>query len=263
MNSGKNLFGLLILCLAAFFNSCSNDGDPVSARLNILLVDEPADYQEVNVEILGVSINYGSEDEKNGWEELETSTGIYNLLDLTAGNEVLLVSNDVPAGEISQIRLLLGENNSVLVDEEEYDLKTPSGQESGVKLNLKESFTEGIDYTIILDFDAARSVIDNPVKYILKPVIRANLEALNGAIEGVIDPNDVEAVVYAIQEQDTIATTYPDETGKFLLRGIPEGSYTLSIDLADDVGFEDYVENNISVTTGNITDLESIKLEVK
>jgi hypothetical protein len=103
--SGKYILVLCVFILVAFFHSCSNEDDPVSTRLNILLVDDPADYQEVNVEILGVSINYRAENDESGWEELETSTGIYNLLDLTAGNEALLVSNDVPVGDISQIRL--------------------------------------------------------------------------------------------------------------------------------------------------------------
>lgn len=247
------LFGLL---------SCSSN-DGFQSTLHVKLVDAPADYEAVNIEVLSVSINYGSENEESGWTDLETNSGIYNLLDLTAGNEVLLVSNEVPSATISQIRLLLGDNNSVVVDGEIFSLKTPSGQQSGVKLNLQQSFEEGIDYTILLDFDAAKSVVDNPVKYILKPVIRASMEALNGAIKGMVNPSDANAVIYAIQEEDTVASTYPNDEGMFMLRGIEEGVYTVSIDLPDDDLFVDEVIEDVNVNIGEITDLETINLEEK
>ena len=261
MKMKKLMYLLAFTGLLGLLSCSSNDG--FQSTLHVKLVDAPADYEAVNIEILSVSINYGSENEESGWTDLETNSGIYNLLDLTAGNEVLLVSNEVPSATISQIRLLLGDNNSVVVDGEIFSLITPSGQQSGVKLNLHQSFEEGLDYTIVLDFDAARSVVDNPVKYILKPVIRASMEALNGAIKGIVNPSDANAVIYAIQEEDIVASTYPNEEGMFMLRGIEEGVYTVSIDLPDDGLFVDEVIEDVNVNIGEITDLETINLEEK
>jgi len=231
--------------------------------LNVLLVDAPAEYDAVNVEILSVAINYGGEGEENGWEELDTQSDIYNLLTLTAGNEALLVSNDIPSGTISQIRLILGESNSVVIDGQDFDLKTPSGQSSGVKLSLKEDFEEGIDYTVILDFDAARSVLENPVRYTLKPVIRANLEATNGAIKGTIDPAEDGTVLYLMSGEDTITTTYPDSDGNFFFRGVAEGVYSILIDLPEESIYSDQSIDEVEVKTGEVNELDPTSLVEK
>jgi len=230
------------------------------ARLNVLLVDKPADYKSVNVEVLGVEINYGKEGEESGWTDLDANTGIYDLLTLTAGNEALLVSNDVQAGTISQVRLVLGDQNSVVNDEGEFELKTPSGQSSGLKLNIHQDLIEGLDYTIVLDFDVSRSVLENPVKYMLKPVIRASLDAQNGAIKGIIDPNEEGIVVYAMQGEDIITSTYPDESGLFLLRGLEQGAYTVSVDIPDESIYEDLTTELVEVEIGEITDLGTLEL---
>jgi len=256
----KLLTTLFLLVAVIGFYSC-DDNSTKSSRLNVKLVDKPADFSEVNVEVIGISINYGGENDEGGWQDLETKSGIYNLLKLTAGNEVLLVSNEIPSGSISQIRLLLGEKNTIVEKGgESYPLITPSGQSSGVKIKLNQIFEGGIDYTIILDFDAARSVVDNPQKYILKPVINANMEALNGAIKGIMDPTDAEVVIYAIQDMDTVASTYPDDVGVYMFRGIPEGTYDISFDLEDADILLDKLVEGVDVTIGEITDMGSVVL---
>lgn len=259
----KKLTSLFLLISVIGFYSC-NDNSTQSTYLNVKLVDKPADYAEVNVEVIGVSINYGGENDEGGFQELETKSGIYNLLTLTAGNDVLLVSNEIPSGTISQIRLLLGEKNTIVEKGgDSFPLVTPSGQSSGVKINLHQTFEGGIDYTIILDFDAARSVVDNPQKYILKPVINASMEALNGAIKGSIDPMDAAVVIYALQGLDTIASTFPDEDGAYMLRGIPDGTYDISFDLDDADPMIDQLVNGVNVSVGEVTDMGTIVLESK
>jgi hypothetical protein len=257
------VFSLLIVLLACITIISCTDDSTTTTKLNVLLVDAPASYDEVNVEVLSVAINYGGENEEEGWSELPTESGIYNLLELTSGNEAILVSNEVPSGSISQIRLILGDNNSVVVDGEEYDLKTPSAQQSGVKLSINQEFEEGFDYTIVLDFDASRSIVANPVKYILKPVIRASMQALNGAIDGTIDPNEEGAKIYAIQDPDTITSTLPDSEGYFILRGMEEGTYTVSIDLPLTSEYSGQIIEDVSVNIGSITNLETIGLQEK
>ena len=60
-------------------------------------------------------------------------------------------------------------------------LTTPSAQHSGLKLNVHAELTEGITYKILLDFDAARSIVKTGSgAYNLKPVIRTITEATSG-----------------------------------------------------------------------------------
>ena len=173
----NNIFYLLSITLLATLTSCNKDSE--SARLVIKLVDKSADYTAVNVDIQGISVhtNGDAEETDAGWVDLAGSdVGIKNLLDYTGGTELILVDTDFPAGKISQIRLKLGSENSVISDDE-YPLETPSGQQSGLKLQVHKDLVAGITYEFKLDFDAARSVIHNGAgKFILKPVIRVITE---------------------------------------------------------------------------------------
>ena len=257
----KKLFPLLLL-VGLILCSCEEQNFEKS-RLNILLIDKPADYQSVNIEVVGVEINYAKDGDESEWSSLEANAGIYDLLSLTAGNEALLVSSEIEAGLISQVRLILGDNNSIITEEGEFDLNTPSGQSSGFKLNIHQDFLEGLDYTIILDFDVSKSILENPRKYILKPVIRASLQAMNGAIKGVIDPLEEGVVVYALQGDEDIISTYTDESGLFLLRGLEQGIYTISIDIPDESVYEDLLVESVEVKSGEVTDLGTMELSEK
>src|SRR6185369_2567505 len=95
-------------------------------------------------------------------------------------------------------------------------------------LNVQAELTSGITYIIKLDFDAARSIVQNSSGYSLKPVIRVITSATSGAIKGSISPLDATPAVYAIIGADTLGTTYPDITGNFLISGLPQGTYAVS-----------------------------------
>ncbi|WP_069130151.1 sigma-70 family RNA polymerase sigma factor [Rhodohalobacter halophilus] len=123
---------------------------------------------------------------------------------------------------------------------------------------------EGIVYTLLLDFDALRSVHKTgqspAIDYILKPVIRASNEALTGNIEGVVNPVEARAAVFAIAGEDTLSSTYADEeSGYFMLVGLEEGSYNVSVNPREE-GYEETIIEDVSVTVGESTDLETVEL---
>ena len=248
---------LWIMVVAAFsLAACSSDEE--TARLEIRLTDAPGDYEAVYVDIQGVEIN--SESGDGGWKQLEVNKGIYNLIEFTNGMDTLLATAELPAGKVSQIRLKLGDNNTVVIDGDTKNLTTPSGQQSGLKLNVHADLVEGITYKLWLDFDAARSVVETGSgKYNLKPVIRTFTEAQSGAIKGMVTPAESHPAVFAINGADTVATTYADESGKFLLGGVPEGTYTVSFDPKD--GFDAFQKTGVSVSTGAVTDLGIVALQ--
>ena len=231
------------------------------ARLVVRMIDSPGDFQEVNVDIQAIEVNVSENGNGSGWTELSnTNTGVYNLLELTNGLSVVLADVELPAGFISQIRLILGENNTLKMDDQVTDLTTPSSQQSGLKLQLNATLTAGITYEVLLDFDAARSVVrsGNSGKFILKPVIRAIAEAQDGAIKGVVLPVEATAAVFAIQGADTVASSFADDTGVFLIRGLPGGNYTVGISPSFDY-LETSVEN-VQVVLGEITDIGTVSL---
>jgi hypothetical protein len=86
------------------------------------------------------------------------------------------------------LRLILGTNNTVVIDGISYELKTPSGQISGYKIKMDPQPLElGGLYRLIIDFDVSVSVHETGNgKYMLKPVVRGYLEPVVGAIAGTI-----------------------------------------------------------------------------
>ena len=251
----KSLIALVLV--AAVLVACDSNN---TAHLEVRLTDSPGEYDAVNIDIRGIEINAEEGNVTSGWKTIEVEDGIYNLLELTNGNDTLLSSIELPAGKVAQLRLVLGDNNSVVVDGNEIPLTTPSASESGLKLNVHAELTEGITYKILLDFDAARSVVrTGNGGYNLKPVIRMITEPTTGAIKGVVEPIESLPAVFAIAAGDTLATSYADENGKFLLKGVPAGTYTVSFDSKE--GFIDLDKTSVTVTTGTATDLGTIVLQ--
>lgn len=249
----KRIAGFLLLSI--FWLACSEDNQ--TAKLEVRLTDAPGDYEEVNIDIQSVEIN--SSDGNSGWTTLDVESGVYNILELTNGLDTLLATAELPAGRISQIRLILGNENSVKVNGETKPLSTPSAQQSGLKLNLNATLTEGITYTITLDFDAARSiVVKGNGTYSLKPVIRAIETSTSGAIKGTVTPLEAAPAVFAIVGTDTVATAYTDDVGKFILRSLPAGSYTVSFD--PKTGYLPQQKEGVTVTLGNVNDLGSVTI---
>lgn len=157
----------LLMSLMLSFNSCKKEEQ--RGAMTVKMTDAPADYLKVYVEVVGVQVH----SETNGWMHLPVNVGIYNLLDLQNNASVILASNaQLPSGKINQMRLILGTNNSLVTLQGTFDLKVPSGDETGLKININETIMPNHTTVILLDFDAAASVVDKGNgSYSLKPVI--------------------------------------------------------------------------------------------
>lgn len=252
-----------VMLSAVVFSACNDDDDDNTvkkATVEVRLTDGPGDYQQVNIDIEDVQIN--PTDDNSGWISLmdNNDKGIYDLLTLTNGEDTLLGSISTTAAKISQIRLILGTGNTVKVGGETYDLITPSAQQSGLKLNLQQTLSEGVTYKILLDFDAAKSIVARGNNtYSLKPVIRVISEATSGSISGTVSPVEANPAVYAISGADTVNTAFPDDAGKFLLKAIPAGTYQVTFEPAE--GYVPKQVESVIVTTGNVTSLGTVAIE--
>ncbi|MEH0153553.1 DUF4382 domain-containing protein [Limibacter armeniacum] len=241
----KTLLQLGIAVMAIIgLASCDGDNAEGNARLVVRLTDAPADYDKVMIDVQGVSYNVSNDTEgENGWALMNNSAiGVVDMLELTGGIDTLLADQELAPGYISQIRLHLGEKNTLVMGEEEVALSTPSAQQSGLKLNLHTELLAGVTYNVLLDFDVAKSIVaSGNEKYSLKPVIRAVAEATSGAVMGTVEPVGAGAVAYIYEEGEDgmpveVASAFTDENGQFLLKGIAPGEYTVSVEVAE--GFE-------------------------
>lgn len=256
-NFGPFLFFCSLLTLSLF--SCSDKDSNEKAKLEVRLTDDPAAFDAVFIDLKDVQINVTGDD-NNGWQSLPgVQKGIYNLLDLVNDKDTLLVNADIPSGKLHQIRLVLGSNNSIVVNGTTIPLETPSAMQSGLKLNVQQTVTGGILYTMLLDFDAGKSIVQSGNgKYILKPVIRTVLNAVGGSIKGAVTPSTVLTAVYAINGTDTM-TTFTDLSGGYFIKGVPAASYTLKY-WPTDTAYKSQVKTGIIVTTGNVTVVDTVRL---
>lgn len=234
----------------------TNQNNGGTAEVTMRLTDAPGEYDAVYVDIQQVEVTM----EGSSAVLIDAARpGVYNLLDFRNGLDTLLLKTTLPAGKISQIRLILGSNNSVVVNGQSYALNTPSAQQSGLKLNLKETLVAGNAYTFWIDFDAGNSIVaTGSGKYNLKPVIRAYSAETDGQISGYVFPGVALVTVYISDGVNTYAAI-PNPDGYFIVKGLPQGTYSVTYDAAV-ATYIDVTLTNINVTYGQVTDVGTTTL---
>lgn len=246
-------FALLVGLGACKKNDNNQQGN---AQITMKLTDAPANYDAVYVDIQQVAVTV------SGHSEImlvPARPGLYNLLSFRNGMDTMLLSANLPAGNIEQIRLILGSNNSVVVAGTIYQLNTPSAQESGLKLNFHTMLDANVSYTLWLDFDAGKSVIQTGNgSYKLKPVIRAYSATTNGKVSGYVLPLAAFSTVYAIQGTDTSVAIPSGIDGHFVIGGLAFGSYDLMV-MPSFGSYANY-STNIDVSYGVVTNVGTITL---
>jgi len=284
----KSIF-LAVFFVISFFliQSCNttNDGiDPnnnTTSRIQLKLVDAPGDYDQVWVDI--INVQYNRNDDDAGWTSFEgfpvvEGTHMIDLTELIAESTHILADEEIESGMLSKVRLVLGGNNYLILEGEddevgeEIPLKTPSAQQSGLKLHLDTELVAGYSYTFILDWDVQKSIVKagNSGIYNLKPVIHVIAEANSGTLFGRIadtdetdtEPMPLEAAItlYAPGDTDFLnpgQNTSSNDEGLFMLPGVPEGDYLVR------VTHDDYDDETRIVTVVNGQDTEANFLLIK
>ena len=164
----KHLLLCCMLLTSIGFISCKKNNSSTS-NLQVKLTDSPASYDAVNVDIQQVKINF--RDDSTGWVSLTTNAKVYNLLALQNGVETLLATGTVQTGLVKEIRLILGNSNTIIDGGVSYPLTVPSGSESGLKIKVGKSLNATLE-NLVIDFDAALSISQESTGYKLRPVLK-------------------------------------------------------------------------------------------
>lgn len=237
-----------IMGAAAVLAACGGGGgggDSGDGMLRVALTDATCAYDHVfvTVEKVGVHKSASAGDNDAGWSEIVLSPP--KKIDLrTLENGVLeeLGTMPLPAGQYSQVRLVLASNsasgpnslaNSVQPSGGTLTaLATPSGQQSGLKLQAHIEVAANQTTELLLDFDACKSVVKagNSGKYNLKPVLTVVPRTVTG-VQGFVSTTLPlgSTTVSAQQNGAVVRSTMPDSTGKFTIPFLPAGTYTLVI----------------------------------
>lgn len=266
MKTVKFVF-LLLTALAAgsfVFLACNKSSSSGSGHLQVMLTDGPGNYDAVYIDVEKVEVNVSSDTgTSSGWQTVNLlRPGIYNLLKFNNGIDTVLAAADLPAGELSQMRLVLGSNNTVVVNGQSYPLTTPSAQQSGLKFNIHSTLTAGIVYRLWIDFIANRSIVaTGSGKYLLKPVIRTYSEAVGGSIKGYALPYAAKPQVWASMGTDSLLALPDSATGYYFFGGVNPGTWNLRFH-AQDSTYKD-TAFAVTVSTGAVTNAGTVTLHKK
>ncbi len=248
---------------------CSGGGSSSSGTgtLSLMLTDAPTDeeYCEVNITIKEVQVHKVDvgDGEEGSWI-VETIGETYDLKELVNGVLAQLVTIELDPGQYTQMRLVIedapGANYLVVcpdceeaVDCQEPDpeLKIPSGFQTGVKLVHPFTIIEGLTTELILDFEAAKSIVKAGDKYLLKPTIK--VIGTHAVVSGTVTDDEVPANalggalvtaqtyhdVPEAEAKDQVVVhsyTYTDSAGDYAMH-LPPGLYCVVAHQADDIAY--------------------------
>ena len=226
----------ITLILSAGLNACSSNDSSSTGLLSVSVTDAPVDEAEkVVVEFRGVEIKPANGDSITfDFTDKCTADPLLcqiDLLALTNGfSEQILNGEIVPAGQYNWMRLKVNAEQNVrdsyiTIAGEEFELRIPSGAQTGLKLNRGFIVPADDEASFTIDFDLRKSVHDSVGTdyYILRPTLRMVDNTETGTLSGNVDSsfftNDCTAnaegiTTSAVYVFEGTVTTPDDEDGE-------------------------------------------------
>ncbi len=277
----------LILMFALVFSACEKNGVDSGSNLEVFLTDGPGEFDAVNIDIQKVEVkvdkseehkdddDHGEADDDDDddhltnidgfgeWIDIGFDPKVIDVLTLRNGVETKLGEADIEKGTVRKIRITLGENNSVVKDGVTHDLKlinlNPNKNYFYIKLfNRHRERANRAGVRVWVDFDISKSIIETNGHYFLKPFLRPFCNANFGAIAGSVTPLNAAAVVRITDGASFNSVALPNHEGRFMIRGLEEGNYTLTYEGA--AGYAPQTKSNVVVTKGKITRVDPVTL---
>lgn len=254
-----------LLTALSFFVGCKKDSDAAASgttKVQVRMTDAPGNFDKINLSVKEIVLISGGKP-----YVMASNVSTFNILDYRIGTtnpDILVASGDMPSGEITEVRLVLNDGSTIVQNGVQKALQTPSGQSSGVKVKLTSNLIlePGVTYSLVLDFDAAKSVVSlGNGGYLLKPVVRGLTLATSGLVSGTVLPLASRPEVLVIKGTDTVGTLADPVSGKFTVAGLAAGTY--AVKFAPVVGYRDSTITNINVAVGQNTNVGTITLKTQ
>lgn len=290
--------GLITLTLSLLFFACqkneiiTDNGTDHADKIAVYLTDDPCQFDSVFIDIKYIELKidtslYGRQNrfndndddhyhhewdnchnedhqhfDKNGiWDTLKISAGLYNILALRNGNNVLFGTGKIPVGKILKMRLTLGSRSYVVVSGKKYSLSLFHNNDNYAYVRIHGSnqdrkFKPG-QTTMWLDFNICKSIKLVHHDYYLMPFIRVFSMSGTGRLEGKVLPHAAQPYVVVWNATDT-ASALPEKDGRFKIQGLNAGSYNVIYE--GSFGYKDTTIFNVKVTQGQTAELPDITL---
>lgn len=248
-------------------------------RVKIFLTDNPVNYDAVYVDIQQIVVQVipdscqGRDNNRNDcfdddeyrcsvWDTLNIRAGVYNLLNLSNGVDTILANGLTISGRVNKLKMVLGTNNSVVIDSVRYPL-TLNGNNNTVTIQVKGADIDQLnpdELQFWLDFDAGASIVKvSNNRFVLKPKLKVFVPATTGAIAGKVFPKEAKPVVSAISNGDTLVAFPFGHNGKFMIRGLRGTTADIFIN-ATAGGYRDTTITGVTIKRGETKDIGTIQL---
>lgn len=260
------LTAMIGLALIYFVSCQKNERNDNHGTLRVSITDDPFPIEfidEANITITKVEIRMKDDNDGNPFITILEDTLELNLLELRNGVMAELLELEMPIGSYDLIRFYIDNASISVKDFGYYDLKVPSGSQTGIKvfINPDLRIEGGLTSELLLDFNLDKSFVlkgnmDTPAGikgFNFKPVIRAVNNSTAGTVKGIVSDTASAILPNAevwIMQDTTIATAYTDSSGFYAIPGIPQGFYSL---YSTKENYDTVMFSDIEIVAANFT----------
>lgn len=251
------------------------------AQLSIYMMDGPVAFTQVLIDIKQIAVkidtaaHHGDADNSqqwndnykgchNGnsaiWDTLSVTPGIYDLLKLRNGTDTLLASSFIANGKVLQVRITLGNDNTVYTDSTTQFPLNIIGPSNTFDLNVRREDIDVVSNTqfkVWFDFNLSKSIFFFDNKYWLRPQLQPFNDNTRPKLAGRVLPEGGSGFVAVYNQSDTVYAL-PWAGGYYQVRGINAGTYSVYFNGWH--GYKDTTINNITVGSSGLTTVPTITL---
>ena len=273
----KLLFPFFTAMLAIMLSGCTKSTDG-PGRLVVKVTDAPFPINMVEsatVTITKVELRKEGDGESDGSQFLTVWEGseAFNLLELRNGLVEQLLDVVIPQGSFDLVRLYVDQAGLKIKDGGDYEVKIPSGPQTGIKIFIDPVLVVegGLTSELLLDFDLSKSFVmrgntDSPAGisgFIFKPVIRAVNNSTAGSLSGTVTDSEKAVIagtaISVKQEDKEVGTATTDDNGHYTIIGLHSGTYTVT---ATKENYQVATTNDVKIVAGNQTTLDFVLAKI-
>lgn len=173
---------LLVVGATAIGAGCDSNVSAKEGTIEVRVTDAPPEYDIATIDIVFdfVAVHRVNGEDEGEWMTIQIVDGEFDLLQLQAEdlNGLLAQSTEDMTGRYTQLRIIIQSISVTLNGEGEVpEILLPSEE---LKFNRPFEVTEGETTILLLDFDAAESIVTTGAgKLIFKPVVRLSIEQID------------------------------------------------------------------------------------
>jgi len=253
----KNLFLAtlaIVMSFAIALTSCTKNGTNAGTPFKIMLTDAAGDFSSVKIDIQKVEVKVDNDehhskndqfgdtdddkddhlkkkDDFGEWIDLNFTPGVVDVFTLRNGVEAQIAAGNV-TGTVRKIRITLGTNNSVtLTSGQTFPLTLVNETNNFLYIKLHDEHRGRgpvAGQQVSVDFDIANSIALVNGAYVLRPVLRPFCDDNFAAAVGRVLPEGIKPTVTFSDANGFNAVAIPAPNGEFKVRGLKEGTYTVT-----------------------------------